>query len=72
MIWQLPVFSKLYLYPIFDHLCFCKRYCDYMNDKSQHCAVCSRINPSVFGDDDQTFKDVIIDERDFTEEFGTK
>ena len=47
-----------------------------MNDKSQHCAVCSGTPLSVFDDDDQTFKEVIIDERDFTEEFcelfGTK
>ena len=47
-----------------------------MNDKSQHCAVCSGIPLSVFDDDNQTFKEAIIDERDFTEEFcelfGTK
>ena len=53
---------------------FCKRYCDYLGDNNiislYHiaCRVCSCVEPTIY-DEDQIFKDILIDERNFTEKF---
>ena len=59
------VLSRVNIFSAFDHMFFCPRSCDKVK---VFCRYCSAINV-VKRDDVRIFQDIVIDERDFTEEF---
>ena len=66
------IIFDLLLFSVFNHFCFCKRSCDFNSDDTyvdQPYEQCSLIYPQIF-DMHNTFQDIIIDERDFTDDFN--